>query len=85
MLLAATIAWQLYDISGSALQLGLIGLVRFLPSLGLSLVGGAVADSYDRKRIAILAQVAALLLGAALLIGSSGTDPGYALIYGWHS
>jgi len=51
----AAIAWQVYAISGSALQLGLIGLVRFIPALGVSLIGGAAADVYDRRRIILLA------------------------------
>jgi len=42
-LLQASIAYHVYQISGSALSLAFIGLARFLPSLGLSLVGGAFA------------------------------------------
>lgn len=63
----AVIAWQVYEISGSTLQLGLIGLVRFVPALGVSLVGGAAADVYDRRRITLLAQVAPLLASLAVL------------------
>ena len=54
-LLQAVIAWQVYEISGSPLQLGVLGLVRFVPALGMSLVGGAVADSYNRRTVLILA------------------------------
>jgi MFS family permease len=60
-LLQAAVAWQVFQISGSALQLGLIGLMRFLPQLALTLLSGAVADAYDRRKIVVLAQIGPLL------------------------
>jgi MFS family permease len=81
-LLQAAIAWQVYEISGSALQLGLLGLVRFVPSLGLSLVGGAVADSYDRRRIVMVAQLVPLGCSAALLAATVSDAISLWLIYG---
>jgi len=82
MLLQAVIAWQVYEISGSALQLGLLGLVRFLPALGMSLVGGAVADTYDRRIVLILAQLVPLGCSAALLTATAGGWVTLPLIYG---
>ena len=61
-LLRATIVWHVYEISGSKLQLGLIGAVQFVPTVVLSLLAGAAADSYDRRRIVMGAQ---LLAGGA--------------------
>jgi MFS family permease len=52
----ATIAWQVYEISGSTFHLGLIGLAQFVPALLVSLVAGAVADSLERRKIAMVAQ-----------------------------
>lgn len=66
-LLNATILYQVFKISDSALQLGMIGLARFLPSLGLSLVGGAFADAHDRRRIAMAAQLVPLASSLTLL------------------
>lgn len=65
-LLRATVAWQVYEISGSPLQLGLLGLVQLVPTVLVSLPAGAIADSYDRRRVVMLAQLAALA-GSALL------------------
>jgi MFS family permease len=85
-LLRATFAWQIYAITGSAFHLGLMGLAQFVPTLVLSLVGGAVADSFDRRRVVVLSQ-AATLLGSALLFaessgsGPSGDEPGLAVLY----
>jgi MFS family permease len=80
-LLQAAIAWQVYAISGSALQLGLIGIARFVPSLGMSLVGGAVADTYNRRNILLIAQTVPLLSSAVLLTSTVGGWVSLPLIY----
>jgi MFS family permease len=43
------LAWQMYELTNSAYDLGLIGLVQFLPALLLTLVAGQVADRFDRR------------------------------------
>ena len=65
-LLRATFAWQIYALTGSAFYLGLIGLIQFIPTLALSLVAGAVADGFDRRRI-MMASLTTALCGSALL------------------
>lgn len=77
----AVILWQVYQISGSALQLGLLGLARFLPALGMSLVGGAVADSYNRRNVLLAAQLVPLATSSVLLISTSGGTVTLSLIY----
>ena len=59
-LLRATFGWQIFAITGSAFHLGLIGLVQFGPTLLLSLLGGAIADTYDRRRVVMLSTPDAL-------------------------
>jgi len=81
-LLNAAIAWQVYEISGSAFQLGMLGLARFFPSLGMSLVGGAVADSHDRKRIVLLAQFVPLACSATLYFATTQDLTELPLFYG---
>ncbi len=81
-LMDAAIAWQVFQISGNALDLGLIGLVRFAPSLGLGLVGGAVADRYDRKRILLLTQLAPLIGAIVLFTATRAGSVNLPLIYG---
>lgn len=80
-LLSAAIAWHVYRISGSAFHLGLIGLARFLPSLGLSLIGGALADSHDRRRIVIASQLVPLVCAAALFTATASGAVSLPLIY----
>ena len=81
-LLTATIAWQVYADSGSALDLGLLGVARFLPSLGLGLVGGAIADRYDRKWLSMCGQGVVFAVAIVLLIFTSRGHPAQPLIYG---
>src|SRR5437879_11861072 len=60
MMLRAAIAWHVFALSHSAFHLGLVGLVQFVPVLCLMLVGGALADTYDRRTIMMLAQAVPL-------------------------
>ena len=48
-MLMVAIGWQLYSLTGSALDLGLIGLAQFVPMLVLTLLVGHVADRYDHR------------------------------------
>jgi MFS family permease len=81
-LLRATFAWQVFALTGSAFHLGLVGLVQFVPTFFLSLVAGAVADSFERRRIVILAQAATLAGSATLGLLTQRGDPSLALVYG---
>jgi len=81
MLLNAAVFWQVYDITGSKWQLGVIGLVRFIPSLGLSLVAGAAADSYNRRKLAIVAQTVQLGAAAVLMAVTLGGSEDVLVIY----
>ena len=67
-MLRAAVAWHVFELSRSAFHLGLVGLVQFVPQLGLTLVAGAVADTYERRRIMLIAQSAALVGGAFLAV-----------------
>jgi MFS family permease len=60
------ITWQLYEITGSAASLGLLGLFRLLPLVALSLGSGVLADAVDRRRLMIVSQSVMCLLAAIL-------------------
>src|SRR5207247_7588803 len=82
MMLRAAVAWHVYALSRSAFLLGLIGLVQFVPALALTLVGGALADSYDRRRIMMRAQVVPLVSAAALFLATRSGAVTLPLLYG---
>jgi MFS family permease len=69
-LLWAVMAWQVYEISGSALNLGLLGLIRFVPALVASLVGGAAADAFNRRTIVLVSQTVPLTCGIILALAT---------------
>src|SRR5262245_20137662 len=68
-LLQVAILWQVYELTGNALLLGLTGLARAGPHIVLSLVGGVAADRLHRVRLIQSGQVAngVLVLALALL------------------
>jgi MFS family permease len=72
-MLTITIGWQIYELTNSAFDLGLIGLIQFVPAVMLTLFIGHAADRYDRRLIVRAAQatyaLAALMITAALIAG----------------
>jgi MFS family permease len=67
------VGWHIYDITGSTLYLGLVGLAQFLPMFLLTLAVGHAADRYDRRRISAVCQV---IQGAALALLAAGSFSG---------
>ena len=65
-MLSVAVGWQIYAITGRAFDLGLIGLVQFVPSLLLALPAGHVADQFERRRIVLVGQLVEWLAIAAL-------------------
>ncbi|MDN0074466.1 MFS transporter [Crenobacter sp. SG2303] len=68
--LTVAIGWQVYSLTHSALDLGLVGLLQFVPRVLLVLVTGTVADRYDRRRIVAVSMAVQALVAALLLMGS---------------
>jgi MFS family permease len=69
-MVGVAMGWQMYALTGSALDLGLVGLVQFLPATVLILVAGQLADRYDRRRIAQVSQLVESIAAAALAYGA---------------
>jgi MFS family permease len=63
---AVAVGWQMYALTHSPFQLGLVGLVQFIPAIGLFLATGHAADRYDRRFIASAAQIVEAAAVAAL-------------------
>lgn len=64
---AVAVGWQIYALTKDPLFLGFIGLAEVLPSIGIALYAGHVADIVDRKQIALSA--ASVLMVCMLLLG----------------
>jgi MFS family permease len=73
MMLVA-IGWQLYNLTNNPLDLGLVGLVQFVPMFCATPFAGHAADTYDRRRVSAhcqqLGAIGALALAAGTLTGS---------------
>jgi len=68
---AVAIGWQVYDLTGSAFILGMVGLVQFLPTALLVFVAGQAADRYERKRVLQVCQFAEALTALLLAWGAA--------------
>jgi predicted MFS family arabinose efflux permease len=70
-MLMVIVAWQMYDITHSAYDLGLVGLAQFLPAFALCLVVGHVADRHDRRRILMACQIVQCSVALILIAGTA--------------
>lgn len=82
MLLRAGVLWHVFALTRSPFHLGLIGVVQFVPALGLMLVGGALADTHDRRRIMIAAQSTAFAAALLLCVAAHTGHVSLPLLYG---
>ena len=67
-MLIVAIGWTIYDLTSSALDLGLVGLIQFVPNVILTLLVGHAVDRYDRRYIVIAAQLFYALAALTVLI-----------------
>ena len=67
---AVAVGWQVYALTNSAFELGMVGLVQFVPTAVLVFAAGHAADRYDRKRVAQVCQIVEGLTAALLAWGS---------------
>jgi MFS family permease len=65
---AAALGKQVFDLTGSALALGFLGLAEFVPSVLLVPITGVVADRFDRRRVAAIAYMGEVACSVVLVI-----------------
>ena len=73
-MVSVAVGWQIYDLTHRAFDLGVIGLVQFVPSFVLALPAGHVADRYERRRVVIACQFIEWIAISVLALGS---------LFGW--
>jgi len=69
-MMMVALGWQMYELTGSAWDLGLVGLAQFLPALLLALPAGHVVDRHDRARVLMVVLLVQVLAAAALGLAS---------------
>jgi MFS family permease len=60
------VSWLVYQLTGSALLLGVVGFVSLIPSLLLSPYAGSLVDRHNRYRIMVITQIASMMQAGAL-------------------
>jgi MFS family permease len=90
MLQAAALGKHVYDITGSEMSIGWLGLAEFLPAAALVLVTGTVADRLNRKRVSLVAQFGEFTCSILLMVyalnmtepdGGGSAVPIYAIAF----
>lgn len=82
-MLMVALAWQMYDLTGRAWDLGMVGLLQFIPALLFTLPAGQWVDRSDRRRVLgtalMLQAVAAGVLAVGSPLGYVSRDVIYAM------
>ena len=72
---------QVYRLTGSALAVGLIGLVQLVPLVAVTVLGSPLVDRIDRRRLLLGAQTGQAAASALLLAGALAGRPSLAVVY----
>lgn len=61
-------AWQIYELTNSPLQIGMLGLVRAVPQMFILLFGGLLADAVNRRKLMLVTQASLFFVSGALAL-----------------
>jgi MFS family permease len=75
------LAVQVYALTHSTVAVGLLGIAEFVPILLLALLGGALADAFDRRRLILGAEAAAMLVSVGLVVNALAPHPRTGVLY----
>src|SRR5579875_493172 len=67
--------FQVYHLTGSSLDVGLLGLFEIVPILLLAIFAGAAADAWDRRRMVLLTEASMSLVLVALIVNGTRPNP----------
>lgn len=81
MLTYVAVPYQVYQLSHSSWYVGLLGTVQLLPLLVAALLGGALADSLDRRRMLLVSELVLALGSAALLLNAWLPQPSLWVLF----
>src|SRR5712672_1771849 len=85
MMQGVAVGWQMYELTGNPLDLGLVGLVQFFPLIVTSVIAGQLLDLVDRRKVAAACQVGKALGALALAVGTAqgwlGREAMFAILF----
>ncbi len=73
--------YQIKELTGSYIAVGLIGVFQIIPLIIFGLYGGSIADRYDRKKVVLWCELGFLFLVSAMMLNSLSPNPSIWLIY----
>ena len=79
MVTYVALPYQMFHLTGSSLKVGLLGLAELLPLLVTAFLGGALADTVDRRRLILATEVGLALGSGALALAAFGKPPVWTL------
>ena len=71
----AALPYQVFQETGSSVAVGLLGLAQLVPLLAFSLLGGALADGLDKRRLLLGVNLVSLACAAALAANAALDEP----------
>lgn len=80
-LTVVAVPYQVYQLTGSTLLVGTLGIAQLVPLLLVSIVGGSIVDSVDRRRLLIIAQISLMASAVGLALNASLAEPKVWLIF----
>jgi len=81
MLTTVAIPYQVYQLTGSTLAVGLLGIAALVPLLTISFLGGAIADAVDRRRLLIVSDLGLAAISGLLVANAALEHPRLAALY----
>ena len=72
---------QVYRLTGSTLDVGLVSLIQFVPLVVFTIIGGALADTRDRKRLLLGSTIGIIGATAAFVVVTASGDASVALVF----
>src|SRR3954467_13438081 len=82
MITYVAVPYQVYQLTGSSLTVGLLGVAPLVPLLLFGLWGGAYADAMDRRRLLVGAEALLALVALGLVVNARLPHPSVAAIFG---
>jgi len=82
MLTYVAVPYQVYQLSHSSLYVGLLGAAQLVPLLLAALLGGALADSLDRRRMLIVSELVMAVGSAGLFLNARLSHPSLWGLFG---
>jgi MFS family permease len=80
-MLMVLIPVQVYRLTGSSLDVGLVALTQFAPLVTVTILGGAIADAVDRRRLLLVSSAGVALSSAGLVANSLVSSPQLSAVF----